>query len=86
MASRVTSSEPSRITIIIPPTLDRAGIEQLRSLLASQHNDSGLPVTLSIPRGGQTTTIGTPYRLIKGEASLAPISKIVGSMAIRYQS
>ncbi len=86
MASRIQDSEPSRITIIIPPTLDRDGLEGLRTVLASQHTEEGLPVTLSIPRGGQTTTIGTPYRLKKEEATLAPISKIVGSMAIRYQS
>ncbi|OGY31526.1 MAG: DNA polymerase III subunit alpha [Candidatus Andersenbacteria bacterium RIFCSPHIGHO2_01_FULL_46_36] len=86
MANRAQSAEPARITIIIPPTLNREGLEQLRSMLASQHSDEGLPVTLSIPRGGQTTTIGTPYRLQKGEVALAPISKIVGSMAIRYQS
>lgn len=84
--SASTQAAPSRITIILPASLTKEGLQQLRSSLASLHTDAGMPVTLSIPRGGQVTTIATPYRIMKNDESAATISAIVGNTAIRYQS
>ncbi len=86
IVSRVSPSTPSRITIVISSEVTRYGLEQLRAALAAHHTDDGLPITLSITRGGQITTIGTPYRIKQDENTLAIISKIVGNAAIRYQT
>lgn len=86
MATRRAAAAPSRITIVLPPSLSREGLEQLRSSLASLHSAIGMPVTLSLSRGGQTTTIATPYTLQNNQESLRIISNIVGSAAIRYTS
>lgn len=67
----------SRITITLPASLSRETLENLRACLAALHTDTGLPVILSIPRGGQLTTIATPYRIIQGEEPVAAISKII---------
>lgn len=86
MSHTAAASAASRITIILPSSLTRDALEQLRSALASLNTENGLPVTLSIPRGGQTTTIATPYRIQKTEDTIAVLAKIVGSQSLRYTS
>jgi DNA polymerase-3 subunit alpha len=86
MARAASRPPATAITITLPGSLTREGLENLKGTLAASHDDRGLPVVLSIPRGAQRTTISTPYRLSTSDESLAPLLAIVGTQAIRYQS
>ncbi|MEO6077411.1 MAG: DNA polymerase III subunit alpha, partial [Candidatus Andersenbacteria bacterium] len=72
------------ITLSLSSKVTREDLEKLRITLSKQTVETdGIPVTLHIPRGGSVTTIGTPYRILLNDDSIAAIAEIIGKESIR---
>lgn len=75
----------SLITIHVPAGFTRDNVEKLRTQLATQHTEDGVPVELIIPHNGTKARIQTNFRLRATAADLESVRQLVGQSGVRLR-